>query len=83
MEHKDFQPPYVDVRIPPMEVTVAELRRDLPSLVSINMHPFAAGPEIELTFGSPAGGVPLTADAISEVIRNCGLGPVYAVRKRR
>lgn len=81
-EHPEFQPPWVDVRIAPLEITVGELRRDLPSLVFINLHPFAAGPEIQLTFGSPYGGVPLTTDAIEQVVVNSGLGPVFAIRKR-
>jgi hypothetical protein len=44
--------PFTHVRIEPPHYTVAELRAALPGLVQIELHPPAAGPEIELVFGT-------------------------------
>lgn len=80
----DFGPPYTDVRIePPMCHTVADLKRIFPaSLMQVNMHPPASGPEIELVFGTPEGAEPCAEDLVVAAVQS-GLGTqVLASRTR-
>jgi hypothetical protein len=44
--------PYTHVRIEPPHLTVAELRAAMPTLLQIELYPPAAGPEVELVFGT-------------------------------
>lgn len=65
----EFGPPYTDVRVEVLEITVAELRREFPyTLMAINLHPPAAGPEIQLTFGTPIGAEPCAEDVIRTTV---------------
>lgn len=77
-----FSPPYVDVRVPVVEITLGELLREWPeTLMSVNLHPPASGPEIELVFGTPEGAEPCTEEVIVAAVERTGI-TVLASRKR-
>ena len=74
-------PPYFDIRIPIVEITVGEFLREFPDLDSINLHPFASGPEIELVFGTPEDTEPRTLGSVIEAVERTGI-TVFASRRR-
>lgn len=85
----DFSPPYVDLRIerPHGFESLNKLPTDL--LMSIDLHPYCTGPEIELTFGMPTGNPTKVAmDALAfekyvcERVESLLEKPVLAVRSR-
>lgn len=79
----NFTAPYVDIRIPVVEITVGELRREFPAtLMLIHLHPFASGPEVELIFGTPEGAEPCSLEVIVSAVEKAGI-TVLASRERK
>jgi Rieske Fe-S protein len=80
-----FNAPYTDVRVEaPMVHTLADLKRIFPaSLKSVDFHPPASGPEIELTFATPEGAEPAAEDTVRDAVeRHLGC-EVLAIRQRQ
>ena len=72
--------PYTDVRIErPYDWRWIEA---LPGLVSIDFHPPASGPEIELVFGTAEGAEPADLDFIHAEVERVTGRPVLASRRR-
>ena len=77
-----FSPPYVDVRVPVVEITLGELLREWPeTLMAVNLHPPASGPEVELVFGTPEGAEPCSEQAVVAAVERTGI-TVLASRSR-
>lgn len=76
-------PPYVDVRVEVLEITIGEIRREFPtSLHSVNLHPPASGPEIELVFGTPVGGEAAAEGVVRTAVERSLGCAVLAIRTR-
>ena len=74
--------PYTDVRIEAPDISVYDLRR-VPGLVAINLHPPAAGPEVELVFATAEGATgPASEDLIRAEVEQFTRRPVLAIRRR-
>lgn len=76
-------PPYTDVRVEPFDrPTVYELRMVMPGLISIDFHPPASGPEVELTFATAENAEAVGEDFIKGAVERLTGRPVLAIRRR-
>lgn len=71
----------VDVRIEPPDISVYYLRQ-IPGLARIDLHPPAAGPEVELTFIMAEGAKPVDEDFIRSEVELLTRKTVLAIRTR-
>lgn len=80
VETGPYGPPYFDVRIgTPLQW---EWVGSMPEIVSIDLWPPAAGPEIEITFGTAKGAQPMPEQAMREQVKRCTNRSVLAIRQR-
>lgn len=73
--------PYTDVRIARAYLSWDHIEA-LPGLALIDLHPPAAGPEVELTFGTAEGAEPASEEFIANEVERITRRPVLAVRRR-
>lgn len=74
--------PYTDVRIEVPDISLYDLRPALPGLMTINLCPPAAGPEIELVFATGEGCGPVEEDFLRSEVERITRRPVLAIRRR-
>lgn len=74
-------PPYTDVRVETPDISVYDLAQ-MPGLMSIDLHPPASGPEIELTFGTAEGAQPADEEFMRREVERATRRPVLAIRQR-
>lgn len=71
--------PYTDIRIE--AVRSLAMIESLPGLVSIDLHPPASGPEIELTFGTAKNAIPIEVEFLEAEIERLVGRTVLASRR--
>jgi hypothetical protein len=74
--------PFTHVRIEPPYYTVAELRAALPTLLQIELHPPAAGPEVELVFGTETTAAPVNEEVFRGEVERITRRSVLALAVR-
>lgn len=73
--------PFTDIRVELFDLSLLELY-EVPGLIAIHLHPAAAGPEVELVFGTPEEDEPAEEEFLRDEVKRITGKTVLAYRRR-